>query len=136
MAGVIAFQVVGLEMLTKLMNLGPNIQAITKVTLHQEGKKIRNYILRKMQSTSLSATGHSMAGGFPSIQSGTLSGSIRYNVSGWDELEFGSDIDYASYLELGTYKMSPRPFIQPTGEMFATTLANALSTNLRKVHML
>ena len=90
MAGGIIFQVVGLEVLTKLTSLGHNIQAITKVTLHQEGKKIRNYILRKMQSTSLSATGHSMAGGFPSIQSGTLSGSIRYNVSGWDELEFGS----------------------------------------------
>jgi len=49
------------------------------------------------------------------MRTGRLRASIFARVEGWD-LVFGSDVHYSIFLELGTSKMAPRPFLVPTFE--------------------
>lgn len=44
---------------------------------------------------------------------GRLRKSLNFLVRGWQQLEFGAETPYAKYLELGTPKMKPRPYLRP-----------------------
>ena len=44
-------------------------------------------------------------------RTGRLKNSISHAVSGHD-VYIGSNVEYAPYVELGTYRMSPRPFLK------------------------
>lgn len=57
----------------------------------------------------------------PAPDTKTLKNSIGYNVwmSGYEiTLRVGTDIPYSKYLEIGTSKMLPRPFLRPCLERF------------------
>lgn len=41
----------------------------------------------------------------------SLYNSLYYNVHGYNEIEFGSKLPYSGYLEDGTEKMEPRPYL-------------------------
>lgn len=60
----------------------------------------------------------SSPGEFPHRRTGALQQSIRVGVIDARRRavtgQFGSDLDYATYLELGTSRMAPRPFLRPT----------------------
>lgn len=45
------------------------------------------------------------------VDTGRLRGSISHAVSG-NDVYIGSNVEYAPYVELGTYKMAPRPFLR------------------------
>ncbi len=51
----------------------------------------------------------------PKTDTGRLVGSIRHEHS-FLTASVGTDVNYAGYLELGTSKMAPRPFLIPTLE--------------------
>lgn len=72
----------------------------------------------------------SAAGEFPANQSGDLAKSAGFSVRGTRQMEFGTDTDYAEYLEDGTSKMAARPHVKRTanekeGE-FAQVLQNSI----------
>lgn len=46
------------------------------------------------------------------VKTGALRSSIDYQVSG-DELQVGSDLDYAAKIELGDSKVNAQPFLEP-----------------------
>ena len=56
----------------------------------------------------------SAPGEAPAHQFGGLKNSIVYKVHGYDSMEFGSTIEYSEYLENGTQKMQPRPWLSRT----------------------
>lgn len=45
------------------------------------------------------------------VDTGRLRGSISHAVSG-DDVYIGTNVEYAPYVELGTYKMASRPFLR------------------------
>lgn len=56
----------------------------------------------------------SAAGESPANFSGTLQKSVKYNVRGASEVEFGDKVDYGLYLEEGTTKIAARPHLAKT----------------------
>ena len=130
------FVISGLDSLLKLSSLPTGIKGVLQVTMHQTSRKIENYMKRSMLSTSLSDTGNSLPGGFPAVKTGNLYSSVKTDVNSWDELEFGAGADYAKYLDSGTSRMLPRPFIELTGNKFSPILERAIESNLRKAFML
>ena len=45
------------------------------------------------------------------VRTGRLKGSISHAVSG-EDVYIGTNVEYAPYVELGTYRMAPRPFLR------------------------
>ena len=59
----------------------------------------------------------SLPGEPPAVQSGTLKGSITYEVDKTKLLvRVGTNLEYGKHLELGTHKMAARPYIRPSFE--------------------
>lgn len=53
----------------------------------------------------------------PATDTGLLRASIRHELAVEDDelaAYIGSDLNYSEYLELGTHKMAPRPFLTPS----------------------
>jgi HK97 gp10 family phage protein len=61
----------------------------------------------------------------PQVQTGRLRASITHNVSP-GEVEIGSNVVYSKYLEFGTSKMSPHPFLFPAVELKKPQIIEAL----------
>lgn len=56
----------------------------------------------------------SAPGESPANLTGNLANSADYKVRGHREMDFGEAADYATFLELGTSKMAPRPHVRRT----------------------
>lgn len=54
----------------------------------------------------------SAPGEFPANLSGALQKSIKWTVVSYKEIDFGATAPYAGYLENGTSRMLPRPFLK------------------------
>ena len=61
----------------------------------------------------------------PQVQTGRLRSSITHNVSP-GEVEIGSNVVYSKYLEFGTSKMSPYPWLFPAVELKKPEIIEAL----------
>ena len=71
--------------------------------------------------------------GIPGYHGGTLRNSITHEQ--WDdETEvIGSAVKYAPFVELGTYKMTARPFLRPAVEDHAVEYREIIERELAKV---
>lgn len=49
----------------------------------------------------------------PAVQTARLTGSIAYELADERTLRVGTNVVYGKYLELGTRRMAPRPFLVP-----------------------
>lgn len=49
------------------------------------------------------------------VDTGRLKGSITYEVSG-EDVYIGTNVEYAPYVELGTYKQRAQPFLRPAAQ--------------------
>jgi len=63
--------------------------------------------------------------GHPKVQTGRLRASITHNVNP-GEVEIGSNVVYSKYLEFGTSKMPPYPFLFPAVELKKPEIIEAL----------
>jgi len=50
------------------------------------------------------------------VRTGYLKSTIHFTMLESLNYEFGADADYASYVEMGTWKIAARPFIRPAFE--------------------
>ena len=69
--------------------------------------------------------------GIPHYQGGTLRDSITYEVSG-DSVYIGTNVEYAPYVELGTWKMQAQPFLRPAATEHGSTYRSILKRNLEE----
>ena len=54
------------------------------------------------------------------VRTGRLRNSITHEVETSEKAVYvGSNVEYAPYVELGTYRMAPRPFIEPAIENYS-----------------
>lgn len=66
------------------------------------------------------------------VDTGHLRGSIAHKVAG-DGVTIGSDVSYAGYVELGTYKMAARPYLKPAVHNNAQTYVNIVKNEYAKI---
>ena len=59
----------------------------------------------------MTSDGPSQPGAYPAVVSGNLRDSIQVDSATFDEFTILASAEYAGYLEEGTYKMLPRPFM-------------------------
>ena len=67
-----------------------------------------------------------------SVVTGRLMGSITHEVDGDGRaVVIGSNVEYAPFVELGTVKMSARPYLRPAVENHIAEYQNVLETEFR-----
>ena len=64
------------------------------------------------------------------VDTGRLRNSISHARDG-DEVVIGTNVEYAPYVELGTRRMSPRPFLKPAAENHASEYSNIVMNALK-----
>lgn len=88
----------------------------------------------------------SAPGEAPANLTGNLRKSLGFEVSGWQQLEFGSRdgppaagvspkqnvAEYSKFLELGTSTMKPRPYLKPAIDKNERSITVGIETELRK----
>ncbi|MEM7522565.1 MAG: HK97-gp10 family putative phage morphogenesis protein [Pseudomonadota bacterium] len=94
--------------------------------LIRQGPKTGRVYVRRGQRHQASAPGQS-----PAEDTGRLSRSVGYRVRGSRQLAVGAQASYAAFLERGTRKMAPRPFILAAAN---NTAAQAIGLLGRRVH--
>lgn len=77
----------------------------------KKGPKSGRIYLVKRAGGQRSRHQASAPGEYPANLSGTLRRGIRFEVRGAKQLVFGAEADHAPYLEHGTTRMAPRPFL-------------------------
>lgn len=74
----------------------------------------------------------SAPGEAPANMSGTLMKTVKYDVRGSHQVEFGDQVEYGKYLEKGTTKMAPRPHLKRTVKERAKNNSIALRTSVKR----
>jgi HK97 gp10 family phage protein len=74
----------------------------------QRGQKTGRTYLRGNVAHTASSPGE-----YPASDTGRLASSMRVNLSAL-EANIGSDVNYAAYLEDGTKRIKPRPYLEPS----------------------
>ena len=66
------------------------------------------------------------------VDQGRLKGSIKFKVKG-DEVQIGTNVEYAVYQEYGTYKMAAHPFLRPALDQSRKFLVALWADTYKKV---
>jgi len=111
----------------------------TAVKLIADKKKKTGRIYIKRLNGRLVRHRASAPGEAPANFTGNLKKSVGYDVSGSDKLIFGaggkkSKVHYAKFLEQGTRKMQPRPFLKKAIEDNYRNIENHIKTFIQKGH--
>lgn len=88
-------------------NIGKQLTRYTREIIKKGPKTGRLYYIagRKKRHRA------SAAGEAPANLTGRLRKGVNFNVSGWDQMQFGDTVFYGKFLEEGTRKMKPRPHL-------------------------
>lgn len=62
------------------------------------------------------------------VDTGRLRASIQYAKTGEAACQVGTNVEYAVYVEMGTYKMAARPFLSPAFLASSRTLMEELKS--------
>lgn len=121
------------------------LNAVNDVLL-ENGFEMRNHIITEMRDTPKAPWSYprtrsgkvhhpSMPYNFPAIDFGWLVEHILVdNGDGW--IEIGAEIQdppYPFFLEEGTVKMEPRPWLRPTVDQFASKIENDVAKTIKEV---
>jgi HK97 gp10 family phage protein len=72
----------------------------------------------------------SAAGEAPAVITGKLRKEVYYRVEGSNRLRIGANTDYAKFLEDGTSKMAPRPFVKKNIDKSRADILRKLSEGI------
>lgn len=90
------------------------------------GGKAESYAKKKAPVGTPESTG------IPGYHGGTLRNSITHQQLDESTEIIGSNVDYAPFVELGTYKMAARPFLRPAatehGEEYKAIISRILNS--------
>jgi len=82
--------------------------------------------LKEVWTGELEAVGRAMveyAQGICPVRTGYLRSTIYFHTVSPLSFEFGASASYAVFVEMGTYRMAPRPFIRPALDAHREALA-------------
>ena len=65
------------------------------------------------------------------VDTGFLQSSIYHQMIDQGTVEVGAEAEYASYVEMGTYKTAPQPYLRPAIDSQLPALADAMMVALR-----
>lgn len=112
-----------------LFDIGFDAAREAEMMINNEGRDGRLYITNGLPHVA------SSPGDAPANLSGRLKKSMNFVVRG-DEVEWGSTAGHAVFLELGTRKMDPRPFLakveEMRGELHATMLEERVDREIKR----
>jgi len=102
----------------------------TAISTRSGGKTVHRVVrLRKNKGVYFYGLDPSASGEFPHKLTGNLQRSITYEMAdGGQRALVGSGVTYAKFLELGTSKMAPRPFLRPTLNINKDALVRIIAT--------
>jgi len=69
------------------------------------------------------------------VDTGTLRRSITYEMDGEDAAEVGTNVEYASYVEFGTSKMKPIPFLTPAFEANREGVVSVIKQAMKRAEL-
>ena len=65
------------------------------------------------------------------VDTGRLRNSITHALDGTKAVHVGTNVEYAPFIEMGTSRMQPRPFLRPAIEDFKDEYKEILENNLK-----
>lgn len=66
------------------------------------------------------------------VDTGNLRNSIAHQTVGNNEVHIGTNVEYAPYVELGTVRMSARPYLRPAVSAHLGEYKDILKSELKK----
>lgn len=66
------------------------------------------------------------------VDTGRLRNSIEHHPEGNDTMIVETDVEYATYQEMGTSRMKAHPFMKPSGEENVDTFKNIIENELNR----
>lgn len=126
--------------------IGKDLTQYAKAEIKDDSKKHGRFYTRSIERTQTNTKGvkriinrgrsikkrASAPGEFPANWTGDLQRSIDFNVISDTHIVFGAKAPYAIYLEEGTSKMQPRPFLKMSLENRRGQSINHLETEVKK----
>lgn len=112
--------------------VGPNGEVMTG-TDNSEGvsRDIVRAIDRALEEIGLAAEGYAKRA--CPVDTGNLRNSITHVVEGSEDAVYvGTDVEYAPYVEMGTRRTAPQPFLRPAATEHGSTYRGILKRNLEE----
>ena len=66
------------------------------------------------------------------VDTGRLRNSIEHHPEGTDTMVVETNVEYATYQEMGTSKMKAQPYMKPSGENNVDTFKNIIENELNR----
>lgn len=66
------------------------------------------------------------------VDTGRLRNSVTHQVISEDSVAIGTNVEYAPYIEFGTYKMDARPYIRPAIEDYMNEYKQIIENELKR----
>ena len=66
------------------------------------------------------------------VDTGRLRNSVTHQVISEDSVAIGTNVEYAPYIEFGTYKMDARPYIRPAIEDYINEYKQIIENELKR----
>lgn len=66
------------------------------------------------------------------VDTGRLRNSIEHHMQDENTVVVATDVEYATYQEMGTSKMAAHPYIKPSGESLIATFQNIIENELKR----
>lgn len=114
----------------KVRWFGPKLRGRVDARVGQNLWKAAHHVANETKiNLSTAYPPASSPGEFPHLRTGALRASIQPEVDFAQQTAIvGSDLEYSRYLETGTTKMDPRPFLTTTLEQERTTIRRILTS--------
>lgn len=119
-----SFTVSGLRQMAAAVRKLDTLRVPLGIGMERASQEWIKLIQEGMKKSRRQANGHSAPGEFPAVQTGMLVGSFQTGRVSWEEIEIGTHVSYAKFLDSGTSKMLPRPIF--AGRWGDDTLAKAI----------
>lgn len=134
------------ELNAALRSLGVDANKAVRQGVNATAQQVRNTAIKSIQATSAgdTVTRYRQGGGAyqhvtskpgdaPNTDTGRLVSSVAIEQPDDFNAYVGSGLDYALFLELGTTKMQPRPWLQPALDANIEQLPNNISKAITRL---
>jgi len=109
---------------SEIKNLAADLGAASEKT------QVRASLVVRKVATDIQAAGQKNA---PVGETGALRSSITTSFDGPLSAEIGPTVNYGAYVEFGTYKMSPRPYMGPAADQNEPLFESAMGKLVEEV---